>query len=247
MNTITYFEWVAGGKTSRLYMNAITSQTHEFASEVSEHPVEEGANVTDYVRRKLNKLSFEAIVSQEPITADDNFGKNSARGAIEGVKLDVQPYQAPFSFTPGAVFSAVGNVIKNALFGDPEYVAQVLTFKDSFDAVTSVQSQLSVLMDTAQMFTVYTSTNVYSNMQLIGCTLNKTPEDGTGAKFNLEFQQIRIVSTKRVKAPIPTEVRGQPPIKKGNQGTPDAPPQREASVLIGMGVDPEKVAAMFRR
>lgn len=42
-------------------------EDHSFESEVTEHPVEEGVDITDHVRRKPIKLSMECVVSDSPV------------------------------------------------------------------------------------------------------------------------------------------------------------------------------------
>lgn len=48
-------------------IDAARNEEHEFASEVTEHPVEEGADIADHVRRQPNNVTIEGVVSDTPI------------------------------------------------------------------------------------------------------------------------------------------------------------------------------------
>lgn len=43
------------------------SEEHSFESEVTEHPVEKGANITDHVRNKPITITMECVVSDSPV------------------------------------------------------------------------------------------------------------------------------------------------------------------------------------
>lgn len=50
-----------------LQFDAVLSESHDFDSEVTEHVVEEGVNVSDHVRPNLKKVSLEVLFSDSPI------------------------------------------------------------------------------------------------------------------------------------------------------------------------------------
>lgn len=213
--------------------NAVMNQNQEATAEVSEHNVEKGADVADHIRQNGDRVSLEVIVSNEPIFAEDNFGGNENFGATLPSLLDVPVYEPPLQPTPGSLFHAAGSAIKNLIFGKPEYVAQVLQFPLEFDAVLAVHNKLIDLKEKGEILTVYTSTRTYEDMVLTGVTLNKTPSEGTGAKFSLEFKKIRFVESLLVDAPVPTELRATPPKKKATQGK-AVDPVKKQSVLKKM-------------
>lgn len=48
-------------------LDASVNETHSFESEVTDHPVEKGADVTDHVRARPIMLMIEGVVSDSPI------------------------------------------------------------------------------------------------------------------------------------------------------------------------------------
>lgn len=48
-------------------IDAVPSEDHSFASEVTSHPVEEGADITDHVRAQPITVSLDCVVSDTPV------------------------------------------------------------------------------------------------------------------------------------------------------------------------------------
>lgn len=53
-----------------IIIDATIVETHTFDSEITDHPVEEGENVSDHSRPKPDRLQLECIVSNSPITRE---------------------------------------------------------------------------------------------------------------------------------------------------------------------------------
>jgi hypothetical protein len=238
MNEACFIQWSDKiGLPHVVKFNAVTNQTHEGTSEVTEKAVEKGADVADHIRQNGDRVSFECMVSNEPLFAEDNFGGNENFGIEQAPSLlDVPSYEPPLQPTPGSLFHAAGSAIRNVLFGKPEYVARVLQFAVPFDAVLAVHEKLITLKEDGEVLTVYTSTRTYEDMVLTGVVLNKTPSEGTGAKFSLEFKKVRFVESLLVDAPVPTELRATPPKKKSTQGKEITDPVKKQSMLKKMGL-----------
>lgn len=231
MNTVCFVTYEDGsGREHSIYFNAVLGQTHEHTSEVTEHPIEDGSTVTDHVIQKNDRFTMEGVVSNEPITPDDNFGGNAHGGEVVGVRLDVPSYEPPLAPTPGALFSAVGSALKNLIMGKPEYYAQILRFGEKFDATYNVHNVLKEIKDTAKICTVHTSTILYESMILTGVSAPKVSSDGTGLRFNLEFRKIRKVESLLVDAPKPSIPAAAPKKPKGPQAGVPTPPAKKKSV-----------------
>jgi hypothetical protein len=70
-----------------LTLDAAVSETHSGDAEVTEHPVERGANVVDHVRVKQDVLKIEGIITDTPIGAFGDAGRSqSAYETLLGIK-----------------------------------------------------------------------------------------------------------------------------------------------------------------
>lgn len=229
-----FLSWIPKvGPGKSLFFDVVTEISASFTSTPTENPVEGGGiNVADHVKREPVQLKLEAFVSNAPIT------DRNARGGFYGsIPIKLQKYQAPFSPTPGAVYAAVGGAIKSAvsslLGGHQEYAANVLQWREEFDAVGDTLRVLESLRDTSQLITVYTRNRSFDNMHLSKITLQRNAGTGTGGTFQLDFQEIRQVEVRIVNAPTPTQVRAKPEIKKGAQSPAEVDGKKKSVAKAG--------------
>lgn len=178
------------------------TEGHEFTSEVTDHPVEAGSDITDHIRPQPQTLSLQMFVTQTPI------GDGGGRGAPTPVALDIPP--AP----PTGFLSALG--FPNIRITPPA-VAQVLAFPVAFDRIKETHDRLLELWQKSITVSVVTSIRTYLSMALTRVSLPKN-EPG-GATITIELKQITTVTTASVKAPQPLEKRGAPSTSKGAQST----------------------------
>ncbi len=227
-----FFYWTTkAGANKILWFDVTTEEQHHLKSEITEHPVEEGINVTDNVRPAADTLSLSCFISNTPITNKVDVaafvskpGKliGAQAGAVKGEKLDVQTYDPPLAPTPGSLINALTSAIGNLLTGKKEYKAQVLKFDKDFDNVQDTYFALKELRDTAQRISVVTTVRTYKDMVIEDVSLPRSAEHGTGAKVTINMKEIRVVSTLKVKAPKPAVLAGQPRKNQGAKGPSDA-------------------------
>ncbi len=232
-----FLTWVTkSGQDKSLFFDVCTEEGQELTSTTTEHPVEDGANVSDHVKRELDKVTLEVFVSNAPI-----YDWNDRGGKVSKVEIKLQHYKAPFAPTPGAVFSAIGGALKDAvgaLLGrKEEYGAQVLQWDNSFDAVGETLAVLEGLKNDVQLVDVVLPSKDYANMFLEHIAVSGNATTGTGRSFALSFKEIRKVAVRTVNAPKPTELRAQTKKPKGAQATKDAKAQGPAKSIAKSIVD----------
>jgi hypothetical protein len=71
-----------------LEVDVTVSEIYEFPSEVTDHPVETGTNVTDHVRPGNETCRFECIVSNTPIVVPRTH-MNGVGGSVRAVQLSI--------------------------------------------------------------------------------------------------------------------------------------------------------------
>lgn len=216
-----------GGTRQFLTFDVIETEQQEHTNEITQHAVERGPNVTDHVRRNLDIVTFEAIISNEPLY------DTGERGASEkSLLLDIPTFTPPASPTPGALFAAIGGAISSLFSNKPVIKAQVMTFDGDHDMVSETHEILKRLVDTAQLIDVTTTTAEYRDMILQKATMVRNADIGTGGTFSMTFMQIRRVEVKLVTAPVPTIVRAKKAVPKGPQGpTPTPGPKKSVAVF----------------
>jgi hypothetical protein len=165
------------------------SESHEATVTITDHPVERGANISDHGRPGLPSVSVEVYMTNTPIN-DLN-----GRGSIQSRRL---------------TFPDQGVLGIQTL---PR--ASVLTFPEPFDRVKDTHDILEDLRVRVALLSVITSTRTYDSMLITRVSMPR--DEKGGANFQLDFQQIRTVTTASVTAPKPAEKRGNGLVKKGAQ------------------------------
>lgn len=238
-------------ETITVIFDAVTSLTPDDPVTITDHPVEEGADVTDNARSQANRLSIEAIVSMGPnqmIDPDIHLGQIDlsvpTRSPRQTTKLTLDIPTPPVQFSESGLVQAGIGALTSAILGPPKatvlntpgaqtdkVTAVVLVQNARRNRVRDVYDTLLKVKDQHALITVLTSHRDYFDMMIERLGKPQTVADGTSAKFQIDLKRIRTVSSSTVVAPKPAEPRAQPVAKKGAQTPkPDPSPQPKVSL-----------------
>lgn len=225
-----------------LHFDAVTNEQTELSAKVTEHPVEEGANVSDHIRDELDKITLEVFVSNAPIkdvngvygldlTAVELLEVEGKEAVLKGKQLDIPKFR-PIPITPGAAIqalsSAVGDLLSDAtvaqLYGQTEPkkiegAALVHSWGTKFNAVTDVVGLLNDWKKKGVVGKVITPWKTFPSMVIDKVATVRNAPTGDAAVVSITFKEIRLVESKLVTAPVPTEPRGNTQKAKGRQPT----------------------------
>lgn len=203
-----------------LEVDAIVTETYDLAAEVSEHPVEEGANISDHVRPSLNHITLEVAVSNQPIRAIGNHG-----ATFRATELRLPSVTR---ITRGAQ----GRQRSQTETSAPSQGATVLRFdEESFDRVREVHDELERLMRSGTPIDIVGARfGDLENYLITGVSMPVSNDNGF--TFTLDIQELRTAVTQEAAAPSPSVERGR---RQGNRGrqnpTETTDGQRSESVL----------------
>lgn len=74
----------AGG-LSTVLLDAVPQETHSGSAQVTQHPVERGAAITDHVRADPETLTISAVVSDHPLRNTDLSVEQQSIAAVQGI------------------------------------------------------------------------------------------------------------------------------------------------------------------
>ena len=236
----------------QLGFDVTESEALELSSTVTEHPVETGANVTDHVRKNLDKLTLVVFVSNTPITDENFVDPTQPRGTVNNVLLSgdnlytgpvpppqtrIDPHEYLSLNSPLSLGGLVGSAARAIAAIGPVFVqvgvqptehpdtfASVLTFPEAFSATIETYDALTQLQDDATLVSVILRDSVHDDMLIVGISKPRSVDTGDGAEFTVQLQQVRIVQTKTTTSPIPTEPRALSPVSRGSTGAATASP-----------------------
>jgi hypothetical protein len=227
---MTAFIMPDDGSARIIPFDAILDELHETVSEITEHPVEVGVDVTDHVRPLPDRLNLVGVISNQPIVVNPF----TERGELIRFQLEVPKYEPPLEPTPGSIFRNTIAAVDGLLFGEPEYSAQLLAFPDEFDAIRETYEALVELQKNAVLLEVLTPLRWYEDMILERVGAPRTAGNGSVA-FAMDLRQLRVVESGQVASPpVSQDPSGSPLAQKGSQGA--KPP--------GAGEDEEQPASI---
>ncbi len=224
---------------SAIYFDCVTKEQVIRDAEVTEFPVEQGANISDHYRVKLNEVKLEVFVSQEPI---DLTAHAEGQGFYGAQTLNLPQYpnaNGTLSTIAKAVVNPVGT-ISSAIGGlldpreNPVIMQGVLQWAAPFDSLTSLLTALDAIRAQAGLVDVITKSWTYSGMVITEVTTDRDKETGTGTRMTIAFRKLAIVNTQQVAAPpIPALPKDTPPVPKGAQ-QPQDPGQMQSLASAGL-------------
>jgi hypothetical protein len=200
-----------GGAAQTLELDVDLQESHDLASDITEHPVEEGVDVTDHVRPRLRRVTIEGYVSDTPWITNPGVGEVAEFKSIE-IQLPPKPMQLSLSGGLAAGVSAIGE----AVFGPkPPMKAMILTLDDVKSRKRAIYDALEDVRLNARICRVLTSLHEYESMLIEQVVPTRTPGDGTGAKFVVTLKEIERVSSDVTVAPEPAETLGAAKVTAG--------------------------------
>lgn len=192
------------GAQASLELDVDTQESHELVSDITEHPVEEGADVTDHVRPRLRRVTIEGFVSDTPL-----LGNPGVADVAEFKSFELQIPEKPTLISLSAGLQAGISAIGDALFGAPAPPkVTMLTLDDVKSRKRAIYDALEDVRINARICRVITSLHEYDNMLIEQVTPTRTPEDGNGAVFSVVFKELIQVTSDVVIAPVPAETLG---------------------------------------
>lgn len=197
---LVYLSWVSpDGTASDILFDASPARQHHVTAQVTQHPVEKGSPVTDYIRPLPRTISIDGLITNTPIgpvpvrqnlvgvgvnaTVSQDNPNDAGGGAGIQSEVTTQTLDLPVSFIRGGR-------------GSIQYTG--LDFLEQFDRVNNSFVSLARAILDGAIFYVSLSEGDFVNMAGTALTVTATPSAAQALQFTIEFQELRFVSTKTV-------------------------------------------------
>jgi hypothetical protein len=189
---------------------AVIEESHVDDIEITQHPVEQGAAISDHVYKRPAELRIRCGWSNSPTPQG-----GLALAAVAGIT----PFaRLPFAASQGALIASVGGAF---LSGNAQ------------SQVKAIYAGLLALQATFQPFTIYTGKRTYTNMLFKSLRTDTTKDTENALVIEAHCQQVIITNTQQVQVLINVEASSFP---KSTTPTEDAGEQQvEAATTF---VDP---------
>lgn len=202
------------GDTKFVRFDAVTDETHESVLQLTKHPVEDGSSISDHASDDPQKINIVGYVSNKPLYSNPYTEKYSE---YQSMDLDLPKVPSSFSPTPGGLTRAVTGFVDN-LLNPPPSKATVFKPKGDFpDRAYQMYETLKEAQKNRARVTVSSSMQELEDMIIVRLQVPRSTEDGNGATFHLDLEQVTIVQSETVAAPSPVEARGMPNQSQGSK------------------------------
>jgi hypothetical protein len=236
----TILHWIdeKSGALKAVEFDLVETETPEDNTTITDHPVEEGVNVSDHARDEPIHYTVEGLVSTIPNPRiDDDAHTKSLELAFREMKepgsksitltVPTPPVQLSES---GLLQAGIGALV--GLFAGPTKVTvrgnahdaavtrnvRVLQQDAPRDRVRDVYDLLLKARADKALVTILLQDRELFDMLIERVAKPRTLEDGKLARFQVDLRQLRVADSVTVQAPKPTEARGKGNVSKGSQG-----------------------------
>lgn len=205
------------GPVKPFTIDVTTGEVHNYSAQVTEFPVEEGANITDHIIIKPFKLTLNCVISDNPITFSDLI-----ESSIIGVGSSV--------FGPKAALAAA---ITSKIGGD-------LLAKGKDKISKTAKEAIEGFYRDGTLLTVATGLDVYSNMVIENFPISRNSANAASLNFTLTLKQITLVTKELVSVDLSQAIEEAAAIvNQGLQAATDAASSiadQGASLLVKLGL-----------
>ena len=201
----------------KVWVDFTLREVHARGADVTEHPVERGADIADHIRPRLPELQLEGIVTNTPIEVPASH-LDTSREDPSPILIEGEPSVGVAGLIPGVDQGvALAGVVGIELRSKRQFSGVALHFLTEFDRVGAVWEALQQTVDGGKLVTVVTALQTYDNMAVLDLQANR---DRPGVlQFGCTVRQVRVVSSDTAKLPTPVDARGKPKKSAGKKST----------------------------
>lgn len=192
-------------------VDSCLEETHTFSNTVTDHPVEEGFNITDHSRPDPDSVVLRCFVSNTPLSAQQ------VQRAVRSGSVQ---------FTTSAAQAAQQSVTGISGRGNDTYVAlqKLRTEGTLISVVTTLRTY---------------GLSPQEGMIVQSLSVPRARQNYDGLEFTVTLKQVRIVRNRSTVDTSQKDKRTRPKKDTGAKNTDQAPLESKASKLTGLGEVPK--------
>jgi hypothetical protein len=198
-------------------VDACVEEVHSYSATITDHPVEEGANVADHRRRNPDKLRVVVVITDHPI---DDPASHADGARIVPTTIEYKQKRELSTTVFGRTVAAPGPLNLLTTGGDPTLGYETRRF--SANALSSplarsqqVYDELRRMHEEHAVFEVVTSYRVFDNVTIESMSVPRAAE--AGLEFTLELRQLTFAVARRVAVTLSRVEASKTKVAKGKQ------------------------------
>ena len=207
-------------------IDAVTSETFEFSSDITSHPVETDTDISDHIVLKPRTLSLEGVVSETPLFLSQSL---LAVGAAAAGQLGDK------------AIGSLGRVAGSAAGGlAGKSVAGLLGVADYNDRLTNAIDELVKARNEKTPIIIQTGLRKYPSDDessfyfLQSCNIKRRQGTGRAIEVSLKFIEVVKVQSQSVIVTFPKEIDASKKQNVGRQSAAPQTPEKEARSSLAL-------------
>lgn len=159
------------GRIGSLVLDATLNDSHSYTNEITDYPIEEGANINDHIKKNPITITITGFITNSPIT----FLEDISQATIDEVAENkAKNLSAISSNRISGAFSELMRIV-----GDD-----------------SSTQNISITPNNPKIVEVVTGLRVYTDMVMSKLEINRTPSDGESLRFSATFKKVKKAKSK---------------------------------------------------
>lgn len=224
------------GSTAMIFLDATLRENFDATTEVTQHPVEDGADISDHVILKPLKLTIDGVISETPFSIEGQklgFATSVAASIGQSVGGAIGALAAGY----GAAKSLAGVLQPKSITGGEVRDEEFKNVPSENSRLRDAVNEFLNMRQSKQVVSIVTGLKQYKNMILVSFTVSRDQNTGQSINLHLEFQEIVLAESKTVKIAIP-KIKSAIPKSEQGRKTP-------AEVTGQKGSIAKKLASQF--
>lgn len=205
--------------TASIFLDATVSEDFENPSELTQHPVENGADIGDHIILKPRRLTIEGVISDAPL---------GVSAQLQGLATTVASQIG--QNLGGAAGGLVGaGVAAKTLAGilNPDSATGSTRVRDAVREFTNIREAKTPL-------TVVTGLTQYENFVLVSFKVGRDQQTGQSIRVRLELQELLVATAKLAVIPKVKQALAESDQGRKNADPLSAEQGRKSSILYGL-------------
>lgn len=184
------WEGAAGASSGALTADVVKQITVSAESEVTNHPIESGSEISDHVIKRPRRVTFEFAQSTMPLSDDETKWEQLPIGPVRDSQFKPKGLLA-LTMLAGQAVSAIGAALG---FGGGPSEVWMLTAKTDEDRIHALHDKLLDVQDNAY-FCTFNYQGLYLPQYILTSVQYSRGVPGGIARFMIEAQSVKTVAT----------------------------------------------------
>lgn len=223
----TRIDRMVGKKAVQMTLDATLQESFSAPIELTNHPVENGVDITDHVILRPKTLTIQGIITETPLSL-----QASLRGGVATVAASIgASLGSAIVGTAAAIGVSSSAKSLSSVFQERSVTGNLLEESGENIRLKDAISEFLAIRDAKAPITIVTGLQQYKDYLLKSFTCTRDQQTGRSIRVELQFQELQLASSQLVTVAIPKIKAALPKQEQGRKVGEQVGGKRGQSVL----------------